>query len=97
MKDIEAVIEAAKQHGEAGDPDMEVGDLQVALRQLWKLLSGTAKEVFLHDPEVREILSWSEEEDEDDDELRGSSPSRRRRSGTGRSKARPSASQDASA
>lgn len=36
---IEQIIDHAKQHGEESEPDMEVGDLQEALRACWELLS----------------------------------------------------------
>lgn len=36
---VEKVIELAAQHGEESEPQMEVGDLQEALRIAWKVMS----------------------------------------------------------
>lgn len=40
---IEAVLDAAKRHGEEGEPDMEVGDLQIVLRAAWAMLAPSAR------------------------------------------------------
>ena len=49
MADIEDVLDAAQRHGEASEPDMEVGDLQVVLRHAWTLLS---------EEQQRSLLAW---------------------------------------
>lgn len=40
----EKITEAAKQHGEDSEPDMEVGDLQEALYAAWKELDPAARQ-----------------------------------------------------
>jgi hypothetical protein len=43
MSDIEKLIEAAKKHGDEGEPDHEVGDLQEIARYLWSQLPLSSK------------------------------------------------------
>ena len=47
LKDIEDVIDMAALHGEDSAPDMEVGDLQEALRLCWRYLSAGNKKLVL--------------------------------------------------
>ncbi|MDB6010587.1 MAG: hypothetical protein JWL65_2837 [Gammaproteobacteria bacterium] len=56
MLDVEFYIEAATNHGEADDPDHEVGDLQDFLRGVWKLLSPEQILAFAKDPETHSII-----------------------------------------
>lgn len=46
-RDIEEIILLAKDHGEESEPDMEIGDLQAALRLVWKILTAYQQEVVL--------------------------------------------------
>jgi len=46
-RDIEAIIQRAKKHGEESDPDMEVGDLQQVLRFVWGTLTSYQRRVLL--------------------------------------------------
>lgn len=57
---IDKVLEAATAHGEASEPDHEVGDLQQALRTAWELLGPVEREKFIASYEVKEILEWLE-------------------------------------
>jgi hypothetical protein len=36
---VEELIELAQEHGEESEPEMEVGDLQAALRVVWQMLT----------------------------------------------------------
>ena len=57
---VEGVIRGAELHGEESEPDMEIGDLQGALRAAYKLLSPSKREAFLATEEVKSILEWLE-------------------------------------
>jgi hypothetical protein len=46
-EDVEKIIEMACGHGEMSEPEMEVGDLQQALRIVWRALTGYQQEVLL--------------------------------------------------
>ena len=46
-RDIEAIIQRAKKHGEESEPDMEVGDLQQVLRFIWGTLTSYQRRVLL--------------------------------------------------
>lgn len=54
--DIEAYIDAAKNHGADSDPDHEVGDLQDYLRAMWSLLTEEQRVSFRLMPEVHEMF-----------------------------------------
>jgi hypothetical protein len=57
---VEKIIEAAKTHGEESEPDMEVGDLQGALRAAWTVMSPEQRKAAFE--AVREdVESWSTE------------------------------------
>jgi hypothetical protein len=43
---LERAIDDAADHGQAGDPDHEVGDLQQLARQLWALLTPAQRRAF---------------------------------------------------
>ena len=47
LYDIEGIIDAATRHGVESEPDMEVGDLQEALRLCWRYLSQGNKKLVL--------------------------------------------------
>jgi len=40
---LDQILDAAKRHGEEGDPDHEVGDLQIALKLAWAALPANAR------------------------------------------------------
>jgi len=66
---IEAYIEAAEQHGLDDDPDHEVGDLQDLLRKAWEYMPEEARQRFVADERVREILApFGRLDDEVEDE-----------------------------
>jgi len=46
MSFISKVIESAYRHGFDSEPDMEVGDLQEVVRDLWKLLTPAQRKAF---------------------------------------------------
>lgn len=48
MDDLERILAAAEKHGMAGDPDMEVGDLQQLARDLWKILTPDQRKMFVN-------------------------------------------------
>lgn len=60
---LDAIIQAATAHGEESEPDMEVGDLQQALRVAWELLPGEARLQMVESYEVKEILEWLPEKE----------------------------------
>lgn len=39
MSGLDEILTAAQRHGEAGEPDHEVGDLQSVLRAAWDLMT----------------------------------------------------------
>jgi hypothetical protein len=39
MATVDQILRAAQNHGRESDPDHEVGDLQVLVRDLWALLT----------------------------------------------------------
>ena len=53
---VEALIDAAKQHGEDSAPDLEVGDLQDCLLAALSLLSENQFEVFYNTDAVIDTL-----------------------------------------
>jgi hypothetical protein len=55
---IEQLLDAAMQHGDQAEDDKELGDLQIALRVAYDLLTDDQKKKFFDDPFVQEILSW---------------------------------------
>ena len=56
LLNIEFYLETAAMHGEASEPDHEVGDLQQLLRSMWGLLLPEQKLLFAHNPEVQAVL-----------------------------------------
>ncbi len=54
---IELVIEAAEHHGRDSEPDMEIGDLQEALRLAWGLMDARQRTTFSLQPEIENILT----------------------------------------
>lgn len=56
---IEVVIDGCQGHGRESDPDHEVGDLQIALRLAWRLMSAQQRRAYMTDPEIVEIMGWS--------------------------------------
>ena len=56
MLDVEFYITAAQNHGEADDPDHEVGDLQDFLRGVWDLLTPEQILAFAKDPETHRVI-----------------------------------------
>jgi hypothetical protein len=56
MDDLERILAAAKNHGAVGDPDMEVGDLQQLVRDLWKFLSPEERKVFVQQGGT--VIDW---------------------------------------
>lgn len=48
----EQIIKAAEKHGQDSDPDFEVGDLQVALREAWKQMTPYQRAVALSNLEL---------------------------------------------
>lgn len=59
MSALEKVIESAKNHGELSESQHEVGDLQEALRLMWKLLSSTQRKVFKDDSKEAGLQDWA--------------------------------------
>lgn len=59
---IDRLIDAAQQHGEKSEPDMEVGDLQIIARKLWRTLTANQRLAFSRDDDMNElIISWRDE------------------------------------
>lgn len=56
--DIEDVIRAAAAHGEDSEADMEVGDLQEALRAAWRCMDSGARSRFIASAEVNNVLEF---------------------------------------
>jgi len=50
---IELIIEAARRHGEASDPDHEVGDLQDALREAWATMTASQRLALMEHDDLR--------------------------------------------
>lgn len=57
MDILDLILAAATRHGQAGDPDMEVGDLQQLTRDLWSLLTPEQRQSF---PTSGRVIDWSE-------------------------------------
>ncbi len=57
MDILELIIAAAEKHGQDSDPDMEVGDLQCLVRDLWAMLTPEQKAAF---PSSGRAIDWSE-------------------------------------
>jgi hypothetical protein len=57
MDILDLILAAAKRHGEDGDPDMEVGDLQQLARDLWAMLTPKQRKAF---PSSCRVIDWSE-------------------------------------
>jgi hypothetical protein len=55
------LIEAAKKHGEASEQEMEVGDLQVLVFAMWKLMTADQRAILIEDPEIKDVLQWLKE------------------------------------
>lgn len=55
---IGRILAAAKRHGEQSEPDHEVGDLQVILRAMWRVLTPEQRDAFMDADECRELLLW---------------------------------------
>ncbi len=55
---LDAILQAAEAHGEESEPEMQVGDLEQALRVAWELLPGAERLKMVESFEVKEILSW---------------------------------------
>lgn len=58
MDILDLILDAAKKHGEADDPDMEVGDLQQLARDLWSVLTPDQRKAF--PSSSVNILNWAE-------------------------------------
>ena len=58
---VEGIIRGAEIHGEASDAEMEIGDLQQALRAAWKFVPRERRPEFARLPQVESILEWLEE------------------------------------
>lgn len=46
MAHIDQILRAAQAHGQQSDPDHEVGDLQILVRDLWALLTPQQRSAF---------------------------------------------------
>lgn len=60
FNNIEQVLQSARAHGDASEPDHEIGDLQDALRLVFDRLSRTQRRLVLSRME-REIEDWRNE------------------------------------
>lgn len=62
MDDLERILAAAEKHGMAGDPDMEVGDLQQLARDLWKVLRPEQRKLFVSNSSLPGlgVIDWNE-------------------------------------
>ena len=58
---IDQLLAAAVHHGEASDPDHEVGDLRELVRFLWDFLTPAQQEEVGDHWVVRNLLAWLEE------------------------------------
>lgn len=56
--ELEGILDAAKAHGEEGEPDHEVGDLQDVLRAAWTMMSPDQRKMLLASDEVEAVLEW---------------------------------------
>ena len=53
---LDLILAAAKEHGENSEPEHEVGDLQVALRAAWQLMTPGQRAALLRSADVAEQL-----------------------------------------
>ena len=58
MDILDLILDAAKAHGEADDPDHEVGDLQQLARDLWSVLTPAQRTAF--PSSSVNIVDWTE-------------------------------------
>lgn len=57
LLDIEFYIEVAQEHGEDSEPDHEVGDLQLFVREMWSLLTPEQKAAFARNHHVLDTIN----------------------------------------
>ena len=55
------IVDAAKRHGRASDPEHEVGDLEDALNTAWRMLTPEQK-LLLHREHFQDHDAWLEED-----------------------------------
>lgn len=55
---ISTLIVSAQRHGQESEPDMEIGDLQAALRIAWSLLDEAARGEFIELASEQGLLDW---------------------------------------
>src|SRR5574337_588343 len=61
MDPVEDLVLAAKAHGEQSEPGMEAGDLTAVIYAAWCIMTPEQRERLLGQPEVKEVLEWSEQ------------------------------------
>lgn len=54
---VSKVLAAATAHGEQGDPDMEVGDLQLLVRDLWQSMTLRQQQEFSRHDMWRDLIA----------------------------------------
>jgi hypothetical protein len=54
---MSAILQAAENHGNEGEPDMEVGDLQDVIWDLWDALPSGCRDVLMASEKWREFIA----------------------------------------
>jgi hypothetical protein len=53
---VEILLDAAQKHGSESEPDMEVGDLQIFARVMWKHLGRHKRLAVVEDSDVKDLV-----------------------------------------
>jgi hypothetical protein len=60
---LQRILQAAEDHGDdTGEPEHQVGDLEDALREAWKLMSQDQRSAFMGSDCIKGLLGLDDEE-----------------------------------